>query len=297
MRTDDDSWDIVTSVGSTALFVAAARALEAQKPEPLAVDPYAELFCRAVGGRWADLLDDRAPDHKLQATFGSYFVSFQGARTRYFDNYFRVAADSGARQVVILAAGLDSRAYRLAWPDGTVVYELDKPQVLEFKRMTLAGQGATPTADRREIAVDLRDDWPRALRDNGFDPARPSVWLAEGLMLYLPAAAQERVFTGIDMLACSGSHTAIEDAMPIDEKVFRECLEAERASEVNEVFFQLIYNERCAPADEWFTAHGWKATGIRLTEYLSAVGHPIDPSTPEAGPMIGAISLVSAVKR
>ena len=188
MRTDNDTWDITTSVGSTALFVAAARALEAQKPDPVAVDPFAEVFCRAVGGQWADLLDGTAPEHALKSEFGADFVNFQGVRTRYFDTYFVKAAAAGVRQIVLLAAGLDSRAYRLDWPAETVVFELDQPQVLEFKRAALAG--VRPTAERREIAVDLRDDWPRALLEHGFDPSSPSAWIAEGLLIYLPATAQ-----------------------------------------------------------------------------------------------------------
>ena len=172
MRSEGDSWDITTSVGSTALFVATAPALEAQKPDPLAVDPYAEPFCRAVGGSWADVLDGKHPDHELKSDeFGQHFVNFQGARTRYFDEYFRRTADAGVRRVVILAAGLDSRAYRLPWPDGTIIFELDRPQVLDFKREVLTAHGASPRAERREIAVDLRKDWPQSLRDNGFDTA------------------------------------------------------------------------------------------------------------------------------
>ena len=174
MRTDNDTWDIKTSVGSTALFVAAAaRALEAQKRDPAAVDPFAELFCRAAGGEWADLLDGMAPEHALKSQFGTDFVNFQGVRTRFFDTYFGKAAAAGVRQVVLLAAGLDSRAYRLDWPAETVVFELDQPQVLEFKRDVLGGH--TPTANRREIAVDLRKDWPQALQDSGLTrrPHRP----------------------------------------------------------------------------------------------------------------------------
>src|SRR5262245_44883925 len=120
VRSDNDTWDITTSVGSTALFVAAARALEAQRDKPLAVDPYAAVFCRAVGGGWADVLDAKAPEHKLKSEFGEVFQTFQGARTKFFDEYFRNASDEGVRQIVILAAGLDARAYRLSWPDGTV---------------------------------------------------------------------------------------------------------------------------------------------------------------------------------
>ncbi len=144
VRTDNDTWDITTSVGSTALFVAAARALEAQKPDPLAVDPFAEVFCRAVGGPWAAVLDGEAPDHPLKSEeFGQHFVTFQAARTRYFDTYFGyVAQAGGVRQVVILAAGLDSRAYRLDWAPDTTIYELDQPpQVLDFKREALAAHG------------------------------------------------------------------------------------------------------------------------------------------------------------
>ncbi|MGH3524586.1 MAG: class I SAM-dependent methyltransferase, partial [Mycobacterium sp.] len=212
MRSEGDSWDITTSVGSTALFVATARALEAQKPDPLAVDPYAEVFCRAAGGDWADVLDGKCPEHELMSSdFGQHFVNFQGARTRYFDDYFGRVADAGVRQVVILAAGLDSRAYRLSWPDATMIYELDQPQVLAFKRYILAQRGVRPKAERREVAVDLREDWPQALRHSGFDATKPSAWIAEGLLIYLPATAQEQLFSGIDTLAGPGSHLAVED--------------------------------------------------------------------------------------
>ena len=139
VRSDDDTWDITTSVGSTALFVAIARAVEAQKPQPLVVDQFAEVFCRAVGGPAADVVDGKLPEHQLETSdFGEHFVDYQGARTKYFDEYFRDAADAGIRQVVILAAGLDSRAYRLNWPAGTTIFEVDQPQVLEFKREVLA---------------------------------------------------------------------------------------------------------------------------------------------------------------
>ncbi|BBX75292.1 class I SAM-dependent methyltransferase [Mycobacterium shinjukuense] len=300
MRTEGDSWDITTSVGSTALFVAAARALEAQKPDPLAVDPYAELFCRAVGGSWADVLDGTAPDHQLRsADFGVHFVNFQGARTRYFDGYFRRAADAGARQVVILAAGLDSRAYRLPWPDGTIVYELDRPQVLDFKREVLAGHGAQPRAERREIAVDLRDDWPEALRDSGFDPGKRSAWIAEGLLFYLPADAQEQLFTGIDTLAGRGSHVAVEDGAPLPPDEFAAKVEEERAAVAKGdqlPFFQLVYNERCAPAAEWFVQRGWTAVGTPLNDYLREVGRPVPGPGSEAAPMFSRNTLVSAVR-
>jgi methyltransferase (TIGR00027 family) len=229
VRSEDDAWDITTSVGSTALFVATARALEAQKPDPLVVDPYAEIFCRAVGGPAANVLDRKDPNHQLKTPdWGAHFVNFQAARTKYFDEYFGRAADAGVRQVVILAAGLDCRAYRLDWPVGTTIFELDRPQVLDFKREVLTGQGAQPRAERRAIAVDLREDWPQALRDNGFDEAKPSAWIAEGLLIYLPGSAQEQLFTGVDSLAAPGSHVVVEDSAPMDPDEFAGAVEEER---------------------------------------------------------------------
>src|SRR6201996_323745 len=245
VRSEGDTWDITTSVGSTALFVATARAVEAQKPDPLVVDPYAEIFCRAVGGSSADILDGKDPDHQLKsADFGDHFVNYQAARTKYFDEYFRRAADAGVRQVVILAAGLDSRAYRLDWPAATTIFELDQPQVLDFKREVLTGHGAQPRAERREIAIDLRDDWPHALRDNGFDEAEPSAWIAGGLLIYLPASAQEQLFTGVDSLAGPGSHVAVENGAPMPPDDYQAALQEERAATAEgdqRVFFQLIY--------------------------------------------------------
>lgn len=300
MRSEGDTWDITTSVGSTALFVATARALEAQKPEPLVVDPHAELFCRAVGGPPADVLDGKAPDHPLKsADFGEHFVNFQAARTKYFDDYFRRAAAAGVRQVVVLAAGLDSRAYRLDWPAGTTIFELDRPQVLDFKREVLSGHGAQPRADRREIAVDLREDWAAALRDSGFHADKPSAWIAEGLLIYLPASAQEQLFTGIDGLAGHGSHVAIEDGAPLDQDEFEAAVAEERAAAAEgdqRLFFQLVYNERHAPATEWFGERGWTAVGTPLVDYLREVGRPVPGPETDAGPMIARNTLVSAVK-
>jgi methyltransferase (TIGR00027 family) len=301
VRSEGDTWDITTSVGATALFVATARALEAQKPDPLAVDPYAEVFCRAIGGRSADVLDGKVPDHELKTPeWGEHFVNFQGARTRYFDEYFRRAADAGVRQVVILAAGLDSRAYRLAWPDGTTIFELDRPQVLDFKREVLSDYGAQPRAERRELAVDLRDDWPQALRDNGFDPAKSSAWIAEGLLIYLPAAAQEQLFSGVASLAGPGSHVGVEDGAPFAQDQFEARVEEERAAiaagEHERPFFQLVYNEQHAPATEWFGQRGWTAVGTPLADYLSEVGRPVPGLDTEAGLMVARNTLVSAVR-
>jgi methyltransferase (TIGR00027 family) len=296
VRTDNDTWDIKTSVGSTALFVAAARALEARKPDPVAVDPYAEVFCRAAGGEWADLLDGDAPDHPLKTEFGDNFVDFQAVRTRYFDNYFEAAAAVGVRQIVLLAAGLDSRAYRLRWPNGTVVFELDQPRVLEFKREALAAQDIEPAAERREVAIDLRNDWPKALRNSEFDPSKPSAWIAEGLLIYLPAKAQHQLFAGIDSLAAPGSHLALEESVPLDADAFAAKREEEVAGGNDRTFFTLVYNEQHAPAKEWFGGRGWWTVATPLPFQLRSLGRPVPAPDSDAGLMTGNISLVSGIK-
>lgn len=186
LRTHDDTWDIKTSVGSTAVMVAAARAIETEQPDPLIRDPYARLLVNNAGAAvlWEAMLDPEvvakieAIDEESAARI-QHMRGYQAVRTHFFDSYFADAVDAGIRQVVILASGLDSRAYRLDWPAGTVVYEIDQPQVLDYKSATLADSGATPSADRREVAIDLREDWPAALRAAGFDPTKPTAWLAE----------------------------------------------------------------------------------------------------------------------
>ena len=197
----------------------------------------------------------------------------------------------------ILAAGLDSRAYRLPWPDGTVVFELDQPQVLEFKGEALAEHGDEPRATRREVAVDLRDDWPQALKDSGFDPSQPSAWVAEGLLIYLPAVAQQQLFEGIDQLASPGSWVAVEEGRPMPEAVFAAKQQEERDAGEEGTFFTLTYNEQIAPSAEWFGARGWLAEATPLAAYMRELGRPIPAHDPDAGPMAGSISLVTAVKR
>ncbi|BAX99817.1 putative S-adenosyl-L-methionine-dependent methyltransferase [Mycobacteroides stephanolepidis] len=299
MRTDRDNWDINTSVGSTALFVAASRALEATKPTPLAVDQYAEVFCRAAGGEWADLVAGGVPEHPLRSEeFGQYFVSFQGARTRYFDGYFGRAIEAGVQQVVILASGLDSRAYRLDWAPGTTIFELDQPLVHQFKHEVLAGHGAEPKASRQEISIDLREDWGKALQDKGFDPSAPSAWIVEGLLIYLPADAQERLFESIDQLAAPGSFVGIEQMTTYADVVFDMLVAGanESGDQANSDFFSLIYNEQRSEASTWFHCHGWDSVRTELLDYLNVSGRTVPEPSQPAWYMFNSISLVSAVK-
>ncbi|WP_067668695.1 SAM-dependent methyltransferase [Nocardia miyunensis] len=288
MRSDSDDWDVTTGVGSTALFVAAARTLAGQDDEPLAVDPLAGLFLRAAGGEWALLADpdpELTRDHILRSPdFGTSFRAHIAGRTRYFDDYLRTAREAGVAQVVILAAGLDARAYRLACLEGAVVYELDRPQVLDFKRGTLADAGIKPLADRREVAVDLRDEWLDALRGNGFDPSAPTAWLVEGLLIYITPDAQDQLFSTLDSASAAGSRAAIEQMTPLPRESYTELTESEQAGdEAGSDWARLIYNEPRSDAAQWFSERGWDAERTELADCLRAAGRPLPVVEPGRG--------------
>ncbi len=216
-RTDDDTWDLATSVGATATMVAAGRARATRSG--LIDDPFAEPLVRAVGvdffTRWARGELDSADVDAPGAAWGMQrMTDMLAARTRYIDAFFAAAQEdgkaAGIRQVVILAAGLDARGYRLPWAPGTTVFEIDQPDVIEFKTATIVGLGAEPTADVRAVAIDLRHDWPSALRAAGFDSQRPAAWAAEGLLGFLPPDAQDRLLDSVTALSADGSQLVAE---------------------------------------------------------------------------------------
>lgn len=211
VRYDGDTWDLASSVGATATSVAASRALASRGPDALIHDPYAEPLVKAVGVDWLIRVANGEANIEDDPMLSRRRMTEQIAvRTRFFDDFFTNAARDGVRQAVILASGLDTRAYRMSWPTGSVVYELDQPQVIEFKTRVLADLGVSPTTQRRTIAIDLRDDWPTALRDSGFDVTQPTAWIAEGLLIYLPPEAQDRLLDNITELSAPDSRFATE---------------------------------------------------------------------------------------
>ena len=204
-RADDDCWDLASGVGATATAVAASRALANRAG--LIDDAWAEPLVRAVGmEHFQELLDAPETSDDVQR-----MVHGMAIRTRYFDDFLRETSHiTDIRQTVILASGLDARGYRLPWPAGTVVFEVDQPGVIDFKVSALQSLGARPTAEVRNVGVDLREDWPAALAAQGFDPGRPTAWIAEGLLIYLPPDAQDRLFDHITALSPAGSRLATE---------------------------------------------------------------------------------------
>lgn len=276
-RTGDDSWDLASSVGVTATMVAAGRAVATADGRGLIDDPYAAPLVRAVGiNFFDDALDgkfdgfgDVAPA-EIQAQMDEMVV-----RTRFFDDYFRDATDAGIRQAVILASGLDARAYRLNWPAGTVVYEIDQPAVVAFKTQTLSDLGAEPSCIRRTVAIDLREDWMSALRDNGFDPSIPTAWLAEGLLIYLPPGAQDTLFGDIITLSAPGSRIATEfvpKLVDFDTDRAREAAARFRGRGLDIDMPSLIYPGPRVSATQYFGSRGWRATGVPGSELFRRLG-------------------------
>lgn len=294
LRTDDDTWDIATSVGTTAVMVAAARAGETERDDPLIRDPYAKILVAGAGtGVWEFMLDDEFvaklanADAEAAAIF-DHMGSYQAVRTHFFDEFFANAAAAGIRQIVILASGLDSRAYRVQWPAGTVVYEIDQPKVLEYKSARLSEHGVAPSALRREVPIDLRLDWPNALREAGFDASVPTAWLAEGLLMYLPADAQDRLFEQITGLSAAGSRIAAETMGTQSENRREEMRErfariAEKMGMEQNVDIQdLMYNDPDrADVAVWLRNHGWRSAALNSQDEMRRLGRFVEMPNPD----------------
>jgi len=283
-RTENDTWDLASSVGATATMVAAARAVATKADNAVINDPFAEPLVRAVGLEFftklatgelrpEDLDSDQSPVGMRR------FADGMAARTKFFDDFFADATAAGVRQAVILAAGLDARSYRLPWPEAMVVFEIDQPEVLAFKKETLAGLDAAPTADLRPVAIDLRQDWPAALAAAGFDATKPTAWIAEGLFGYLPPEAQDKLLDNITALSAPGSRVAAE-AVPSQQQDdidgTREKMQAgvERWREhgFDLDFSELVFLGDRAEVTEYLGERGWTASAQFTNELLTAYG-------------------------
>lgn len=294
--TESADWSVANGVGFTALVVAAARAVESRRASPLLRDPYAEAFVLAAPLPSPVPTTPEAADNDLSFPW-SQVNEYVAVRSRFFDEFCAAASGdaAGVRQVVILAAGLDTRAFRLEWPDDVTVYEVDAPLVLSFKEKVLADGGARARSGRNVVAADLREDWPTALRGAGFDPGRPTAWLAEGLLMYLPDEAKTSLLAAVQELSAPGSQVAIEHITSLRADVesnaaFRE---AARRTDFDVDVDVLWPDEQDHDLVAWLRASGWSVDVSPITAIAKQFGRPLSPALPEG--MLTAL-LVTARK-
>jgi methyltransferase (TIGR00027 family) len=298
-RTDSDSWDLASSVGATATMVAAARALASREPDRLIDDPYAAALVRAVGvDFFTRLVDGEIPLSTIEGDGPRVMAGVIAVRTRFFDDFFIDAGAAGIRQAVILASGLDSRPYRLPWPQGSTVYEIDQPKVIEFKSTTMTAIGAKPTAERRAVSIDLREDWPAALRRSGFDETQPTAWSAEGLLVYLPPEAQDRLFDNITALSAPGSQLATE-YHPDGGATVAERTKAMRAQWEQHGFdvdlSELFYSGERNPVVDYLTDHGWQVNARSRPEVFAGYGREF-PDDEQFASLRNSLAVVATLK-
>ena len=264
-------------------WAAAARAVATRRPDPLINDPFAESLVKAVGIDFFTRLaggELEPSDIDGNAVRGvQRMVDVMAVRTRCFDEFCIEAAEGGVRQVVILACGLDSRAYRLRWPGGMPVFEVDQPHVVQFKTATLAELGATPTVERRVVASDPRQDWPAALWHAGFDAARPTAWIAEGLLGYLPPDAQNRLIDAITALSANGSWLGLDTVPPLppsERDSFRQRIVMLIGRWKNHGFnvdmTDMVYLDEHNDMAACLATDGWETVGASTSELFLANG-------------------------
>jgi methyltransferase (TIGR00027 family) len=184
---------------------------------------------------------------------GVAFWSQAVIRTRFFDDYLTDAAGRGIGQVVLLAAGLDTRAYRLSWPAEVCLFELDLADVLEFKRQVLTSRTAAPHCDYRPVPADLREDWATPLTGAGLRADRPTAWLAEGLLIYLSAAEVTHLLVTLDGLSAAGSRVAFESEQADAETLRQQASELPGLAE-----YTGLWKGGLADPAGWLAAHGWR---------------------------------------
>jgi methyltransferase (TIGR00027 family) len=280
-RANDDSWDLRGGVGATATMAAAARAVASRSPDPVIDDPFAAVLVQALGMKiFSQIVDGRIEFAEIGA---EWFPHYFGVRCRAFDDFLAEACRAGIRQAVILASGLDCRAYRLDWPNAMSIFEIDQPEVIDWKTHLLASLRCTSAAQHRCLGIDLRRDWATALRQAGFDDAKPTAWIAEGLLIgYLPASAQDEVLDGVIALSASGSRIAADYFDVRGPDVVGETLNNlhdiwRRYDQGLNLRNLTVSAQRQDPA-AYLAERGWLTRNADLTDLISAAGQPVPAS-------------------
>lgn len=249
----------IDGVSATALGAAMMRAQESARPDRLFGDPLAAAFVAAAPAPFEDVPDSGDGElAALEAAFGEAMV----IRTRFFDDYLAAACSAGCRQVVLLGAGLDTRAFRLHWPEGVQLFELDLAEMLAFKEAVLRQQGAHPRCTRRVVPVDLRSDWPSELLAAGFARSAPTAWTAEGLLAYLAHDEAAHLLARVGELSHDGSQLSFERASFAGDSVLSDARAMPAMEEVTSMWKGGLGGD----AGEWLEQRGWR---VRTSERLA----------------------------
>ncbi len=263
----------LVGVSETALGAAEMRAEESLRRERLFNDPYAAAFVAAAPPLFPDL--PSIDDDPTMAALKEEFVTGIAIRTRFYDDYLSAACDAGCRQVVLLAAGLDTRAFRLDLPADARLFEVDLPELFAFKEKVLAQQHATPKCSRTIVGIDLRDDWPARLTAAGFDPTATSAWTAEGLLPYLSNNDAARLLTNVGELSTTGSRLSFD----YDEFADNSTLSKLRATPGMQEVASMWEGGLSQNPEEWMQAHGWQVSTQQRTAFATSYGRPLaDPT-------------------
>ncbi|HEY1704704.1 MAG TPA: SAM-dependent methyltransferase [Trebonia sp.] len=267
----------LAEVSRTALGTAALRAHESRRADRLFDDPYAEAFDDTALGVSSPLdgPDGSSAGRRELSPMEQEFYGPIVTRTRFFDDYLTRAA-GGCAQVVLLAAGLDTRAFRLTWPAGTRMFELDFPGVLAFKDTVLGSAGAVPRCQRTTVPCDLRTDWAAALTATGFDPAVPTAWLAEGIVIYLSPTEADQLFSRVTGLSAPGSQLSFEHT-PAGSWTGTSTGELAQTPAMRELA-SLWQGGLADEAPGWLSGHGWRHQLHDVTAFAATLQRPeLDP--------------------
>ncbi|WP_344882069.1 SAM-dependent methyltransferase [Allokutzneria multivorans] len=250
-------------VGATALGVTRLRAIESNRARPLAIDPYAERILEAAVPAGSEWTADRGA---AEPRFFRLMRDQVAVRTRFIDDTIARAVADGAAQVVVLGCGMDTRSYRLNWPEGVHVFDLDLPEVLAFRDAVLSRLAASG-GHRTSVAADLREDWPRSLVAAGFDPTVRTLWVCEGLLYALPATAAEDLLTEITLLSSPASAVVVDHIT--DSPAF--------AAAREEVSPELLELWQGGPehVGTWLSGHGWEPDVRDLRNEAARYGREI----------------------
>jgi methyltransferase (TIGR00027 family) len=267
-----ESGGSLVGVSETALGAAEMRAEESLRVDRLFDDPYAAAFVAAAPPLFPDL--PSIDDDPALAALKDEFIAGIAIRTRFYDDFLSSACAGGCRQVVLLAAGLDTRAFRLDWPDGVRVFELDLPELFGFKERVLAQEGATPGCARTVVAVDLREDWPARLTTSGFEQNASSAWTAEGLLAYLSNDAAVRLLAAVGELSASGSQLSFEYDEFADDSTLSQVRQMPGMQEVASMWEGGLHE----PPEEWLRRHDWDVRTYERAALATTYGRSLSDS-------------------